>query len=167
MKANSVEPDQNDPKEVFQFHEAVQSQVILSNSQNLQILLYFYSCKVDLDWWLVSAMKNYKLFNNNFGIAEKPIEFIKKLADTEVGEIPGTATLECELSQEGVPVKWYHDNTVLAPSNKYKMIDEGTIHKLEISDIDGEDEGKYSVIAKGQKSEASLFVEGTFYCFLL
>ena len=103
----------------------------------------------------------------DFYIPEKPIEFIKKLADTEVGEIPGTATLECELSQEGVPVKWYRDNTVLTPSNKYKMIDEGTVHKLEISDIDGEDEGKYSVIAKGQKSEASLFVEGNLYCFII
>ena len=82
------------------------------------------------------------------------------MSDVDVGEIPGTVTLECEISEEGVPVKWYRDNTVLAPSNKYKMIDEGTIYKLVISDVDGEDEGKYAVIAKGQKSEASVFVEG-------
>ena len=100
---------------------------------------------------------------DTFPISEKPVEFIKKLSDVEVGQIPGTATLECEISEEGVPVKWYRDNKVLSPSNKYKMIDEGTVHKLEISDVDGEDEGKYSVIAKGQKSEASLFVEGR--CF--
>ena len=93
--------------------------------------------------------------------AEKPVEFIRKLSDVEVGEIPGTATLVCELSEDGVPVKWYRDNTVLAPSNKYKMIDEGTVHKLVISDVDGEDEGLYAVIAKGQKSEASVFVEGS------
>ena len=83
------------------------------------------------------------------------------MSDVEVGEIPGTATLVCELSEDGVPVKWYRDNTVLAPSNKYKMIDEGTVHKLVISDVDGEDEGLYAVIAKGQKSEASVFVEGS------
>ena len=41
------------------------------------------------------------------------------------------------------------------------MIDEGPVHKLQINDIDGEDEGKYWVIANGLKSEASLFVEGT------
>ena len=104
--------------------------------------------------------------NANTGIlsiTEKPVEFIRKLADVEVGQIPGTATLECEISEEGVPVKWYRDNKALAPGNKYKMIDEGSIHKLEISDVDGEDEGKYTVIAKGQKSEASVFVEGTIW----
>ena len=101
-----------------------------------------------------------KQFNKFFCLPEKPIEFIRKLSDVDVGEIPGTATLECEISEEGVPVKWYRDNTELAPSNKYMMIDEGTIYKLVISDVDGEDEGKYAVIAKGQKSEASVFVEG-------
>lgn len=55
---------------------------------------------------------------------------------------------------------WYRDSKVLTPNKKYKMIDEGPVHKLEISDIDGEDEGKYSVVAKTLKSEASLFVEG-------
>ena len=92
--------------------------------------------------------------------SETGVEFVRKLSDVNVDEIPGTATLECELSRDDVPVKWYRDNTALLPSNKYKMIDEGPVHKLKITDVDGEDEGPYAVVAKGQKSEASVFVEG-------
>lgn len=85
---------------------------------------------------------------------------MRPLSDIDVGQIPGSATFECELDKADVPVKWYRDNKVLTPSDKYIMMDEGAVHKLEVKDIDGEDEGLYSVIAKGQKSEASLFVEG-------
>lgn len=92
---------------------------------------------------------------------ETPLAFTRKLADVEVGQIPGVALLECELNKPDVPVKWFRDNKPLAPSKKYKMIDEGTIHKLEISDVDGEDEGNYYVVAGGLKSDANVFVEGT------
>jgi hypothetical protein len=95
---------------------------------------------------------------------ETPLAFIRKLSDIDVGELPGTATFECELNKDNVAVKWYRDNKSLVPNKKYKMIDEGPVHKLQVNDIDGEDEGKYWVIADGLKSEASLFVEGKLSC---
>jgi len=85
---------------------------------------------------------------------------VRKLSDVEVDQLPGVAVLECELNKPDVPVQWFRDNKPLAPSNKYKMLDDGPVHKLTITDVDGEDEGVYSVVASGKKSEATVFVEG-------
>lgn len=98
-----------------------------------------------------------------FQIVEEPVEFIRKLTNVEVNEIPSKAIFECELSKPDIPVKWYKDNKTLPSNDKYKMVSEGPVHKLEISDVDGEDEGDYSVVARGKKSEGELIVEGQYY----
>ena len=105
---------------------------------------------------------------SSFSLVDAPLDFVRKLADVEVGELPGVAVLECELNKPDIPVKWFRDNKPLAPGKKYKMMDEGTVHKLEITDVDGEDEGNYYVVAGGLKSDANVFVEGMHimvFCF--
>ncbi|XP_053383021.1 uncharacterized protein LOC123539700 isoform X2 [Mercenaria mercenaria] len=90
-----------------------------------------------------------------------PLQFIKELSDIEVGDIPSTVTFLCELNASQTDVEWYYRNQRLYPSNKYTIIDEGSVHILKIKDVSETDEGKYSVLANGLRSEATLYVEET------
>lgn len=97
-----------------------------------------------------------------FWILEEVVEFVRKLSDVEVKEIPSTVTFECELSKPDMVAKWFRDGKPLGESDKYQMVVDGTVHKLVITDVDGEDEGDYSIVARGKKSEGELIVEGNF-----
>lgn len=97
-----------------------------------------------------------------FKILEEVVEFVRKLSDVEVKEIPSTVTFECELSKPDMVAKWFRDGKPLGESDKYQMVVDGTVHKLVITDVDGEDEGDYSIVARGKKSEGELIVEGNF-----
>lgn len=90
------------------------------------------------------------------------MEFVRKLSDVEVKEIPSTVTFQCELSKPDMVAKWFRDGKPLGESDKYQMVVDGTVHKLVITDVDGEDEGDYSIVARGKKSEGELIVEGNF-----
>lgn len=90
------------------------------------------------------------------------MEFVRKLSDVEVKEIPSTVIFECELSKPDMVAKWFRDGKPLGESDKYQMVVDGTVHKLVITDVDGEDEGDYSIVARGKKSEGELIVEGNF-----
>ncbi|XP_064495791.1 obscurin [Pseudopipra pipra] len=69
----------------------------------------------------------------------------------------GTATLQCQLSREA-PVEWRKGQTLLRPSNKYKMRQEGTVAELLIHDLDPKDAGDYSCLVGSQKTTAALSV---------
>ena len=88
------------------------------------------------------------------------VEIIRKLTDVKVSEIPSKILFECELSKPNVTAEWFKNKKPLQSGKKYKMVVEGPVHQLEIADVDGEDEGEYSMIAHGKKSEAKLIFEG-------
>lgn len=92
-------------------------------------------------------------------VEEEVVEFVRKLSDVEVKEIPSTVTFECELSKPDIVAKWFRDGKPLGESDKFQMVVDGTVHKLVITDVDGEDEGDYSIVARGKKSEGELIVE--------
>ncbi|XP_009082964.1 PREDICTED: obscurin, partial [Acanthisitta chloris] len=69
----------------------------------------------------------------------------------------GTATLQCQLSREA-PVEWRKGHTLLRPSNKYKMRQEGTVTELLIHDLDPKDAGDYTCVVGNQKTTAALSV---------
>ncbi|KAJ8319891.1 hypothetical protein KUTeg_001478 [Tegillarca granosa] len=92
-------------------------------------------------------------------VEEEPIDFVRKLEDIDVNEIPGEATFECEITKDNITAKWFKDGKPIQPGDKYKMVSEGTIHRLVVSDVDSEDEGDYMVVLRGKKSEAELVVE--------
>lgn len=71
----------------------------------------------------------------------------------------GTATLRCQLSREA-PVEWRKGHTVLRPSNKYRMRQEGTVAELLIHDVDTKDAGDYTCVVGSQKTTAALSVNG-------
>ncbi|XP_010121152.1 PREDICTED: obscurin [Chlamydotis macqueenii] len=69
----------------------------------------------------------------------------------------GTATLRCQLSRE-VPVEWKKGHTLLRPSTKYRMRQEGTVAELLIHDLDTKDAGDYTCVVGKQKTTAGLSV---------
>uniref|UniRef100_A0A669QKL3 Obscurin n=1 Tax=Phasianus colchicus TaxID=9054 RepID=A0A669QKL3_PHACC len=69
----------------------------------------------------------------------------------------GTATLHCQLSREA-PVEWRKGHTVLRPSNKYRMRQEGTVAELLIHDLETKDAGDYTCVVGSQKTTAALSV---------
>ncbi|CAH1802739.1 unnamed protein product, partial [Owenia fusiformis] len=91
-------------------------------------------------------------------VEEEPVEFIRKLEDQDVTEIPGTATFECELSKE-VPVQWFRHDKPITAGDKYDIIAEGRVHRLIVKNVNGDDEADFHVTARGKKSTAGLFIE--------
>lgn len=43
------------------------------------------------------------------------------------------------------------------------MVVDGIVYKLVIIDVDGEDEGDYSIVVRGKKLEGEFIVEGKFF----
>ncbi|XP_053385892.1 uncharacterized protein LOC123538583 isoform X2 [Mercenaria mercenaria] len=92
------------------------------------------------------------------GNKKSSIKIAEEVKDIEVGSKTSTATFLCKLNMSQIEVEWYYCSQRIYPSNKYAIIDDGFIHMLRISDVSENDEGKYSVIAKGLRSEAKLYV---------
>ena len=70
------------------------------------------------------------------------------------------APFECEVSKILVPVQWYKNDEPLRKSEKYDMEVEGRVHRLIIRDVDGQDEARYAVFAKNNRSAATLTIHG-------
>ena len=71
-----------------------------------------------------------------------------------------TAMLRCELTKAGAPVEWRKGDTVLQPSDKYAIRQEGTRVELFIYDAEAEDAGDYTCDSGDQQTTASLQVKG-------
>lgn len=94
---------------------------------------------------------------------EEEVDFIRKLEDIDVFEIPATVTFECEVSKLNTIAEWFFNDKPITASDKYEFESKGVIHRLTVKDIDGRDEGDYKVVVKGKTSIAGLFVEGMFF----
>lgn len=93
---------------------------------------------------------------------EADVEFVRKLEDIDMKEIPSTVTFECEVSRLNTVAEWFVNDKPITASDKYEMESKGVIHRLTIKDADDKDEGDYKVVVKGKKSEAGLFVDGEY-----
>ncbi|XP_035173163.1 obscurin isoform X5 [Oxyura jamaicensis] len=93
--------------------------------------------------------------------AQVKIHAVSALIEEELKSLEalegGTATLRCQLSREA-PVEWRKGHTVLRPSNKYRMRQEGTVAELLIHDVDAKDAGDYTCVVGSQKTTAALSV---------
>ncbi|XP_010016327.1 PREDICTED: obscurin-like, partial [Nestor notabilis] len=93
--------------------------------------------------------------------AQVKVQAISVLVKEELKNVEavegGTATLQCQLSRE-TPVEWRKGHTLLRPSNKYKMRQEGTVAELLIHDLDLKDAGDYTCVVGNQKTTAALSV---------
>lgn len=88
-----------------------------------------------------------------------PVLFKQWLKNEEVEE-GGTAMLHCELTKPNAPVEWRKGDTVLQPSDKYEIRQEGTHVELFIYDAEAQDAGDYTCDSGDQQTTASLQVKG-------
>lgn len=68
--------------------------------------------------------------------------------------------LSCEVSSANVPVTWRKDNTVMEAGGRYILKKKGSIHTLEINNLQPEDAGEYCCVSRGKKTTAKLVVRG-------
>ncbi|XP_020557934.1 obscurin isoform X4 [Oryzias latipes] len=66
--------------------------------------------------------------------------------------------LSCEVSSANVPVTWRKDNTVMEAGGRYILKKKGSIHTLEINNLQPEDAGEYCCVSRGKKTTAKLVV---------
>ncbi|XP_075924586.1 immunoglobulin superfamily member 22-like [Petromyzon marinus] len=91
-------------------------------------------------------------------VKEAPVKISEGLVDQEADEF-GSATLTCQLSKPAVEVVWKKDSTLLQPSDKYEIKQEGKIAKLIIHDVEPGDAGKYDCDTGDDHTSAVLNVK--------
>ncbi|KAJ1183052.1 hypothetical protein NDU88_008225 [Pleurodeles waltl] len=93
-------------------------------------------------------------------VKEPPVLITRPLEDqmVTVGE---RVEFECEVSEEGAPVKWEKDGVELTREEtfKYRFKKDGKKHYLIINEATKEDTGHYKVMTNGGESVAELMVE--------
>lgn len=76
-------------------------------------------------------------------------------------EPPGSDVIyEVELNKDRVEVKWLRNNMTIVQGDKYQMVSEGKIHRLQVCEIRPRDQGEYRVIAKDKDARAKLELAG-------
>lgn len=80
--------------------------------------------------------------------------------ESQEAEEGGSVTLNCELSQPGLPVEWKKGTQVLSSGEKYKMKQSGFNYELQIFDLTPGDTRSYSCCSEDTISSTSLTVKG-------
>lgn len=133
--------------------------------------MYTHETSINFFWYCHYLFPHISILLKNWSFnwfffhltAEEDLEFVRKLEDIDVKEIPGTALFECEVNKVSTVAEWFFNNQPLTASDKYEMESKGVIHRLKVKDVDGRDEGDYKVAVRGKTSEAGLFVEGVYF----
>lgn len=95
----------------------------------------------------------------SFCPAETPVEIIRP--PQNVFEPPGSdVVFEVELNKDRVEVKWLRNNMTVVQGDKYQMMSEGKVHRLQVCEIRPRDQGEYRVIAKDKDAKAKLELAG-------
>uniref|UniRef100_A0A3Q0SQI1 Uncharacterized protein n=1 Tax=Amphilophus citrinellus TaxID=61819 RepID=A0A3Q0SQI1_AMPCI len=63
---------------------------------------------------------------------------------------------EVELNKDRVEVKWMRNNMIIVQGDKYQMISEGKVHRLQVCEIRPRDQGEYRIVAKDKDARAKL-----------
>lgn len=76
-------------------------------------------------------------------------------------------SFEVSVSHDAVPVKWFHKNVELKPSDKCRLSSQRKVHKLTLQNISPADAGEYTAIVGQLECKAKLFVESKGFFKLL
>lgn len=96
--------------------------------------------------------------------SETPVEIVRPPKD--IFEPPGSDVVyEVELNKDKVEVKWLRNNMTIVQGDKYQMMSEGKIHRLQVCEIRPRDQGEYRVVAKNKDAKAKLELAGNF-CYI-
>ena len=91
--------------------------------------------------------------------AEIPVEIIRPPQD--LFEPPGSdVVFEVELNKDRVEVKWLRNNMTVVQGDKFQMMSEGKVHRLQVCEIRPRDQGEYRVIVKDKDAKAKLELAG-------
>lgn len=94
-----------------------------------------------------------------FCASETPVEIVRPPQD--MFEPPGSdIVFEVELNKDRVEVKWMRNNMIIVQGDKYQMISEGKIHRLQVCEIRPRDQGEYRIVAKDKDARAKLELAG-------
>lgn len=79
----------------------------------------------------------------------------------DVSSIEGTkAVLEAKISAQDITsVKWYHNDKLLMPSERFQMVAKGSKQRLVFSRTYASDEGQYKLVVGKVDTSCSLTVE--------
>lgn len=90
---------------------------------------------------------------------ETPVEIVRPPQDTF--QPPGSdIVFEVELNKDRVEVKWMRNNMIIVQGDKYQMISEGKVHRLQVCEIRPRDQGEYKIVAKDKDARAKLELAG-------
>ena len=79
----------------------------------------------------------------------------------DVFEPPGTDVVyEVELNKDRVEVKWLRNNMTVVQGDKYQMMSEGKVHRLQVCEIRPRDQGEFRIVAKDKDARAKLELAG-------
>lgn len=88
-----------------------------------------------------------------------PVEIVRPPQD--VFEAPGSdVVFEVELNKDRVEVKWLRNNMTVVQGDKYQMMSEGKVHRLQVCEIRPRDQGEYRVVVKDKDAKAKLELAG-------
>ena len=73
-----------------------------------------------------------------------------------------TVSFEVSVSHDTVPVKWFHKNVEIKPSDKHRLVSERKVHKLMLQHISPSDAGEYTAVVGQLECKAKLFVESKY-----
>lgn len=110
---------------------------------------------------MISDLKDLKAAVTHvfFALTEAPVEFIKPLKDKQVME-KTKVVMECEVNKPNLIATWWLDGEEVKSSDRIEIAVYDTVHQLIIDTAKLTDEGKYTVDVEGQKSSATLLVDG-------
>lgn len=77
-----------------------------------------------------------------------------------------TVAFEVSVSHDTVPVKWFHKNVEIKPSDKHRLVSERKVHKLMLQNISPTDAGEYTAVVGQLECKAKLFVESEYQAIL-
>ncbi|MEQ2222441.1 hypothetical protein ILYODFUR_026475, partial [Ilyodon furcidens] len=88
-------------------------------------------------------------------VEEIPVEIVRPPQDAF--EPPGSdVVFEVELNKDRLEVKWLRNNMTVVQGDKFQMMSEGKLHRLQVCEIRPRDQGLYRVIVKDKDAKAKL-----------
>ncbi|XP_035302232.1 titin isoform X4 [Cricetulus griseus] len=140
----------------------IKNGVVLDSSDKYEISVKgtLYSLKIKNCTLVDESVYGFKLgrLGASARLHVETVKIIKKPKDVTALE-NATVAFEVSVSHDTVPVKWFHKNVEIKPSDKHRLVSERKVHKLMLQNISPSDAGEYTAMVGQLECKAKLFVE--------
>ncbi|XP_050968929.1 immunoglobulin-like and fibronectin type III domain-containing protein 1 [Labeo rohita] len=113
---------------------------------------------MQVDKGIYAAVAGMKSCNAWLIVEDPGVHFTSGLSDVHA-IIGQSAEMMCKLSSEKCDGIWYKDGKEITATDDLKIVKDGAVHKLIVSNCKEDDSGKYRFEADGRKTEAMLVIE--------